>query len=295
MTARLLFRTLPLALAGAGVLGACSADTSPVPPTQEVEVLTLRVSPQAVVASDELPGRVAAFRTAEIRPQVGGILQRRRFEQGAMVRAGQVLFEISPAPLRADADMARATLQKAAAAYDRARTQAERLKPLVVADAISRQSYDGAVAARDQAAAELAEARATLRRRRIDLGFARVTAPIAGRIGAANLTEGALVTAADTTPLATIQQIDRVYVDVRQPAERYAQLRAAGGSAGRSRSSWHRVRRIRSRGASCFRASPSIRRPATRWSGSRSPIAASACCRACSSAPACRARRCRPR
>jgi multidrug efflux system membrane fusion protein len=228
----MLFRTL--ALAGAGALGACSPDTSSVPLTQEVEVevLTLRVAPQAVIASDELPGRVVAFRTAEIRPQVGGILQRRRFEQGAMVRAGQVLFEISPAPLRADADLARATLQKAAAAYDRARTQAERLKPLVAADAISRQSYDDAVAARDQATAELAEARATLRRRRIDLGFARVTAPIAGRIGAANLTEGALVTAADATPLATIQQIDRVYVDVRQPAERYAQLRAVGGATG---------------------------------------------------------------
>ncbi len=232
MMARTLFRTLPIVLTAAGALGACSADTSPAPATQEVEVLTLRVSPQAVVASDELPGRVVAFRTAEIRPQVGGILQRRRFEQGAMVRAGQVLFEISPASLRADAVTARATLQKAVAVYARARTQAERLEPLVAADAISRQSYDDAVAARDQAAAELAEARATLRRRWIDLGFARVRAPIGGRIGAANLTEGALVTAADTTPLATIQQIDRVYVDVRQPAERYAQLRAAGGATG---------------------------------------------------------------
>lgn len=232
MMARMLFRTLPLGLAAAGALGACSADTSPLPSTEEVAVLTLRVAPRAVIATDELPGRVVAFRTAEVRPQVGGILQRRMFEQGATVRAGQVLFEISPAPLRADADMARATLQKAAAAFARARTQAERLKPLVAADAISRQSYDDAVAARDQAAAELAEARATFRRRQIDLGFARVTAPIAGRIGAANLTEGALVTAADTTPLATIQQIDRVYVDVRQPAERYAQLRAEGGAAG---------------------------------------------------------------
>ncbi|MET3710860.1 multidrug efflux system membrane fusion protein [Sphingomonas trueperi] len=225
-------RTLPLALAVAGALGACTADTSPLPSTEEVEVLTLRVAPRAVISTDELPGRVVAFRTAEVRPQVGGILQRRRFEQGATVRAGQVLFEIGAAPLRADADTARATLQKAGAAYARARTQAERLKPLVAADAISRQSYDDAVAARDQAAAELAEARATLHRRQIDLGFARLTAPIAGRIGAANLTEGALVTAGDATPLATIQQIDKVYVDVRQPAERYAARRAAGGSAG---------------------------------------------------------------
>ncbi|OAN57660.1 efflux transporter periplasmic adaptor subunit [Sphingomonas sp. TDK1] len=230
--ARTLYRTLPVVLAAAGALGACAADTAPLPPTQEVEVLTLRIMARPVVASDELPGRVVAFRTAEIRPQIGGILQRRLFEQGSTVRAGQVLFEISPAPFRADADMARATVQKATAAYDRARTQAERLKPLVAADAISRQSYDDAVAARNQAAAELAEARATLRRRQVDLGFARVTAPIAGRIGAANLTEGALATAGDATPLATVQQIDRVYVDVRQTAERYAALRAAGGAAG---------------------------------------------------------------
>lgn len=149
-----------------------------------------------------------------------------------MVRAGQMLFQISPAPFRADADTARASVQKAVAAYARARAQADRLKPLVAADAISRQSYDDAVAARDQAAAELAEARATLRRRRIDLDFSRVTAPIAGRIGAANVTEGALVAVADATPLASIQQIDRVYVDVRQPAERYAALREKGATAG---------------------------------------------------------------
>lgn len=230
MMARTLFRHGLIALAGVGALGGCATEAPPAP--QPVEVLTLRVAPRAVTATDELPGRVVAFRTAEIRPQVGGILRRRLFEQGAAVRAGQLLFEISPAPLRADADLASATLQKAATAYARARTQAARLRPLVAADAISRQSYDDAVAARDQAAAELAEARATLRRRRIDLGFARVTSPIAGRIGAANLTEGALVTAGDATALATVQQIDRVYVDVRQPAERYAALRAAGGAAG---------------------------------------------------------------
>jgi multidrug efflux system membrane fusion protein len=215
---------LPIALAVAASLSGCSAD-APTAQVDAVEVTTLRVVPSTVTAVDELPGRVVAFRTAEIRPQVGGIVQRRLFEQGAAVRAGQLLFQISPAPFQADADTARATVQKASAAYARANAQADRLKPLVAADAISRQSYDDAVAARAQAAAELAEARATLRRRRIDLGFARVTAPISGRIGAANVTEGALVTAADANPLATIQQIDRVYVDVRQPAERYAELR----------------------------------------------------------------------
>jgi len=224
---RAIAHTLPTAL----VLAGCSAET-PSKAVRDVEVRTLRVAPAPVAPTDELPGRVVAFRIAEIRPQVGGIVQRRWFEQGAAVRAGQLLFQINPAPFRADADTARATVEKAMAAYARARTQAERLKPLVDADAISRQSYDDAVAARDQAAAEMAEARATLRRRQVDLGFARITAPISGRIGAANVTEGALVTAADTAPLATVQQIDRVYVDVRQPAERYAALREAGGAAG---------------------------------------------------------------
>ncbi|WP_139809898.1 efflux RND transporter periplasmic adaptor subunit [Sphingomonas azotifigens] len=224
---RAIVRTLPAAL----VLAGCSAEP-PRDSAPEVEVRTLRVAPSPVAPTDELPGRVVAFRTAEIRPQVGGMLTRRSFEQGAAVRAGQLLFQINPAPFRADADSARATVEKAATAYTRARTQADRLKPLVDTDAISRQSYDDAVAAWKQAAAELAEARAALRRRQVDLGFARIVAPISGRIGAANLTEGALVTAADTAPLATIQQIDRVYVDVRQPAERYAALREAGGTAG---------------------------------------------------------------
>ena len=220
---------LPIVTVMTASLSGCSAE-APAAPADPVTVLTMRVAPTEVTAADESPGRVVAFRTAEIRPQVGGIVQRRLFEQGATVRAGQMLFQISPAPYRADADTAQATVQKASAAY--ARAQADRLKPLVAADAISRQSYDDAVAAREQAAAELAEARATLRRRRIDLDFSRVTAPIAGRIGSANVTEGALVTAADATPLATIQQIDRVYVDVRQPAERYAELRAQSAAAG---------------------------------------------------------------
>ena len=220
-----------IAMMMAAILGGCSAE-APAENTGEVEVLTIRVAPRAVTAVDELPGRVVAFRTAEIRPQISGIVQRRLFDQGAAVRVGQVLFQISPAPFRADADTARATVVKASAAYARTRTQAERLKPLVQADAISRQTYDDAVAAREQASAELAEARATLRRRQIDVGFSRVTAPIAGRIGATNVTEGALVAAGDANPLATIQQIDRVYVDVRQPAERYAAIREQGAGVG---------------------------------------------------------------
>jgi len=215
----------PLLLAP--LLAACATE-APAAKPEEVEVLTVAAAPAQSAVMDELPGRVVAWRTAEIRAQVGGIVQHQFFQQGAMVHAGQPLFQISPAPYRADADTARATLQKASAALSRAQVQAGRLKPLVAADAISRQNYDDVIAARDQAIAEVAEARATLRRRQIDVGFSRVTSPIAGRIGAANVTEGALVTAADANPLAIVQQIDRVYIDLRQPADRFAASRAAG-------------------------------------------------------------------
>ncbi|CAM5359521.1 efflux RND transporter periplasmic adaptor subunit [Alcaligenes] [Alcaligenes phenolicus] len=198
-------------------------EAAPVP--AQVSVLTLTA--RQVTLEDELPGRVAAVRTAEIRPQVGGIIQRRLFEQGAEIRAGQPLFQINPAPFKADADMAAAALQRAEAALVRARVQAARLQPLVEADAVSRQVYDDAVSQRDQAAADVAQARATLARRQLDLKFATVDAPIGGRIDQALVTEGALVGTNDSNPLARIQQIDQVYVDVRQPAAALEALRAA--------------------------------------------------------------------
>lgn len=217
-------RTLCMLTAASLALAACSGEPEQTAAPQPVEVQVTTVSPQAVEVADELPGRVVAFRTAEIRPQVGGIVQRRFFEQGAFVRAGQPLFQINPAPFRADANSAAASLVRAQAALGLAGSQAERLKPLVSADAISRQSYDNAVAQRAQAAAEVAQARADLSRRRLDVGFARVTSPISGQIGATLVTEGALVGAQDTNPLAIVQQIDKVYVDVRQPAERFDAL-----------------------------------------------------------------------
>jgi len=209
-------------------LAACSKpapDEAAAPPAA-VTVLKLQAAP--VVLSDELPGRVAAFRTADIRPQVGGIVLRRQFEQGADVTAGQKLFQLNPAPFQADVDSAAAALQHAVATANRASSQADRLKPLVEADAISRQAYDDAVAQREQAVATVAQARATLARRRLDLAFASIEAPIAGRIGSELVTEGALVGVADAAPMARIQQIDKVYVDVRQPAAALAALRASG-------------------------------------------------------------------
>ncbi|MCA1859170.1 efflux RND transporter periplasmic adaptor subunit [Janthinobacterium sp. HSC-3S05] len=209
-------------------LAACSkpATEEGAAPPAAVTVLKLQAAP--VVLSDELPGRVVAFRTADIRPQVGGIVLRRQFEQGAEVKAGQKLFQLNPAPFQADADSAAAALQHAVATAKRASSQADRLKPLVEADAISRQAYDDAVAQREQAVATVAQARASLARRRLDLAFASIEAPIAGRIGSELVTEGALVGMTDATPMARIQQIDKVYVDVRQPAAALAALQASG-------------------------------------------------------------------
>lgn len=209
------------------LLSACGAQPEQgAPPPPAVAVATVTEGP--VQFSDSLQGRVVAFRTAEIRAQVGGILQRRLFTEGANVRAGQPLFQINVAPFRAEFDSASAALQRAVAVRDRARLQVDRLAPLLEADAVSRQSYDNAVAELAQAQADVAAAQATLARRRLDVGFATVTAPIAGRIGASTITEGALVGTADATALATIHQIDRVYVDVRRPASRLETLRVAG-------------------------------------------------------------------
>lgn len=185
------------------------------------------VEPGRFELNEDLPARVAPVRVAEIRPQVGGIVRRRLFEQGAQVRAGQALFEIDPAAFRAEEDTAAAALRRAEAALARAGTQAERLQPLVEADAVSRQGYDDAVSQREQAAADVAQARASLSRRRLDLRFATVTSPINGRIDQALVTEGALVASGDSMPMARVQQIDQVYVDVRRPAASLDGLRQA--------------------------------------------------------------------
>lgn len=211
----------------AAALTACG-DAEPqegAPPPPQVSAMIL--APAGLELTEDLPGRVAAVRIAEIRPQVSGIVQRRLFEQGTEVRAGQPLFQINPAPFRADADIAAATMQRAEAALARARVQAARMQPLVEADAISRQVYDDAVSQRDQAAADVAQARATLARRQLDLKFATVEAPISGRIDQALITEGALVSSGDSNPMARIQQIDQVYVDVRRPAASLEALREA--------------------------------------------------------------------
>ncbi|MFP7408006.1 efflux RND transporter periplasmic adaptor subunit [Aeromonas veronii] len=199
---------------------------APAPP--QVSVLTL--TGRELVISEDLPARVAALRSADIRAQISGIIQRRLFEQGAEISAGTVLFQINPAPFKADVDSAAAALQRAEAVLARARIQIDRLKPLLRTDAISRQTYDDAISQRDQAAADVAQARATLTRHQLNLQFASVEAPIAGRIDQALVSEGALVSPTDAIPMARIQQIDQVYVDVRQPASVLESLRQQAGS-----------------------------------------------------------------
>lgn len=181
--------------------------------------------------TEDLPGRVSAVRTAEVRAQVSGIVTRRLFEEGSNVEAGKTLFQINPAPFKAEVDIAAAALQRSEATLTQARIKADRMDTLRRRDAISRQAYDDVVSLRDQAAADVAQARATLARRRLDLKFASVEAPISGRIDQALVSEGALVSSTDTTPMARIQQIDQVYIDVRQSASRLEALRQQADSA----------------------------------------------------------------
>lgn len=214
-----------LALAGCTENKAGSTDAEETTPPALVTVIS--VKPETVTIVDELPGRVAAFRTAEIRAQVGGIIQKRLFEQGSEVEAGQELFQINPEPFKADVDSATAALQRAEAGLVRSQTKFDRAKQLIESKAISRDAYDEAVADLAQTKANVAEARATLQRRRLDLEFATVRAPIAGRIGQALVSEGALVSASGADTLARIQQIDQVYVDVKQPASQMDVIREA--------------------------------------------------------------------
>lgn len=190
-------------------------------------VSTVTVQPQHLDVYEELPGRVMAVRVAEIRPQVVGIVQHRLFKQGAEVKAGQPLFQIDPAPFEAEVDTAKANLQRAEVTYKRALDKELRLKPLVKVEAISRQEYDDIVLLRDQAAAEVAVAKATLTRRLLDLKFANVKAPISGLIEQTLVTEGALVSSTDVTPMTRIQQIDQVFVDIRRPASSLEAIREA--------------------------------------------------------------------
>ena len=194
-------------------------------PPAEVGVVT--VATQSVGLATELPGRLEASRTAQVRARAAGILQKRVFREGSDVKAGQLLFLIDSAPYQASQASAQAALMRAQANLTQAAAQAERYKPLVEANAVSKQDYVNVVAARKLAEADVASAQAALRTARINLGYASVAAPISGRIGRALVTEGALVGQGEATQLAVVQQIDPMFVNFTQSATDVLRLRKA--------------------------------------------------------------------
>ncbi len=193
------------------------------PPAPEVGVVTVQA--QHVSLTTELPGRTAAYMISDVRPQVGGIVQKRLFQEGSDVQAGQVLYQIDPATYQAAYDSAKAALAKARANLTSIRSKAERYKELVAINAVSKQDYDDAAASLQAAEAEIAADQAALETARINLNYTKVTAPISGRIGKSVFTPGALVTAGQADALARVQQLDPVYVDVTQSTADVLRLR----------------------------------------------------------------------
>jgi membrane fusion protein, multidrug efflux system len=217
--------TLVLMVLFAGLLlDGCDRQQAP-PPTPVPEVATVTAQPQQIVLTTELPGRTSAYRVAEIRPQVNGLIQKRLFTEGSDVKASQVLYQIDPAPFQAVYDNAKAALRKAEANLPSILLRADRYRELLPDKAVSQQEYDDAAAALKQAEAEIEFWKATVETAHINLGYARVTAPISGRTGKSNVTDGALVTAYQAVPLTTIQQLDPIYVDVAQSTTELLRLR----------------------------------------------------------------------
>jgi len=212
-----------MALLGGLSLGGCDSRQQSPPPVPEV--VTVNVQPQRLVLSTELPGRTSAYLVAEIRPQVNGIIQKRLFQEGSEVKAGEVLYQIDPAPFHAALDSARAALGRSEANLPTIRLRAERYRGLLSEKAVSQQDYDDKEAALKQAEADIEYWKAAVETARINLGYTRVTAPIAGRIGKSNVTDGALVTAYQPLALATIQEIDPIYVDVPQSTTELLRLK----------------------------------------------------------------------
>jgi membrane fusion protein (multidrug efflux system) len=236
---------LPTALAFAALLAACGqgADGAQgggqMPPPQ---VGVVAVQPASLTVTAELPGRLEAWRTAQVRARVTGVVKKRLFTEGSTVKAGQSLFQVDDATYRAALDSALATQAKAEAALAQASALLERNRPLAEARAISQQDWVATQAAHKQALADQAAAKAAVAQARLNVDYASVLAPIAGHIGRAQVTEGALVSAAEATLLATIQQTDKLYINITQSATEAlrlkrqleaGQLQSAGQAMGR--------------------------------------------------------------
>ena len=227
-------------LSGIVGLGACEkgpGQNTPGVSAPPPEVSVVTVDTQAVTLTTVLPGRTSAYRIAEIRPQVSGLILKRLFTEGANVKAGQALYQIDPAPFQAALDNAKAALGRAQANLSATELRVERYKELLADRAVSQQTYDDAMAAMAQVKADIAFWQASVKTARINLGYTRIDAPISGRIGRSTVTDGAIVTAYQPMALATIQQLDPIYVDVPQATTEQLRRRDNGldrGAAGQS-------------------------------------------------------------
>ncbi len=219
------WNVIPVILLAGFLLAGCESTERAQPQRPVPEVAVLTVQPEQVVLTTELPGRTAAFRIAEIRPQVSGIIKERLFREGSVVKEGQLLYRIDPALFQAAYDSAEASLARAQANLPAIRSRVERYRELLSLKAVSRQDLDDAESALKQAEADVKYWEAAVKSARINLGYTSVSAPIPGRTGRSNVTEGALVTASQPTPLVTVQQLDPIYVDVPQSTAKLLRLR----------------------------------------------------------------------
>lgn len=210
------------ALTGCNRSGNAEAEQAQQAAPAKVSIYT--VQQQDIHLIENLPARVQAYRISEIRPQVGGIIEKVLFTQGSEVKAGQPLFKINSETLQADVNSNQALLAKAQAEVVRLKTQQERYRQLLPSNAISKQEFNNTEAAYQQALAEVAQTKAALARQNLNLRYATVRAPISGQIGKLLVTEGALVSTSDTNPMALVHQLDKVYVDVKQSISEYEQL-----------------------------------------------------------------------
>lgn len=228
MTSHQRIARLGVALAVLSIFAGCGekpqAGAAPGAGMPPPEVAVMTVAPQRLTISNELPGRLEATRVAQVRARVAGIVQKRAFREGSEVKAGELLFKIDAAPYQAVLESTQAALARAEANLTQASLKLQRYKPLVEINAVSKQEYDDANAAQKQAAADVASAKAARTTANLNLGYARVTAPISGRIGRALVTEGALVGQGEATQLATIQQLDPIYVNLTQSSNDLLQL-----------------------------------------------------------------------
>jgi len=214
------------------ILFSCGQQSSKGGPPQggPPEVAVVEVKPEKVAITTELTGRTSAYLVAEVRPQVGGIIQKRLFNEGGDVKTGDVLYQIDPAIYQAAYASAKAALARAEANLTTTRLRAERYRDLVTIKAVSQQDYDDITAALKQSEADIETGKAAVETARINLAYTRVTAPISGRIGKSSVTAGALVTASQGSALATIQQLDPVYVDVTQSSANLLRLQQSMAS-----------------------------------------------------------------